>query len=514
MHHARILAAMLSLVASTTHAAYTLAPYQTRSTGSWADAAAIGDVNGDGRNDVVVTTTYYFDEINDYKVFVYLQQPNGTLAEPVKFPYPGANRNGLAIGNLDKDKAQEIVIGHGGGITILDWDTSRGVQAVRSRTHYSPWERAADDVVLLDANRDGALDIVGQSWSDGAVLFVGDGQGGVHRMVDVPTPVDGYNDLDGGDFNGDGHADFVVLSGQGQTRAYVYYNNGTEGFSSPYEIDPNPGEFVTIGALGSGDFNGDGRDDLTIMRDRTEVALFMQDGNGQLQPADILDSNSDPNAMVGHDLDLDGREDLLVQHGGGSLGFYLQADNGLSDEQIFAGPYGTWFNTQGVAAGDIDGDLCPDVAVANYNYGLVLYKGEGCHPVADLAVNLGLTATSVALRLDNFGAKAAASPETTAALSVSLGTMALGTLPAGCTIDAQDARSARITCSGNDLAAGASRTLIVPVSIQTSDRRNALTVSASANTPTVDLHLENNAARKSLRVPGLPAGHRSPRTAK
>ena len=34
--------------------------------GSWPEAVAIGDVNADGRNDVVMVTSTYFDAANDY----------------------------------------------------------------------------------------------------------------------------------------------------------------------------------------------------------------------------------------------------------------------------------------------------------------------------------------------------------------------------------------------------------------------------------------------------------------
>ena len=62
MKYACMLAATLAFVASTAHAAYTLVPYDSRGTGGQAEAVAIGDVDGDGRTDVVVTTGYADDE--------------------------------------------------------------------------------------------------------------------------------------------------------------------------------------------------------------------------------------------------------------------------------------------------------------------------------------------------------------------------------------------------------------------------------------------------------------------
>ena len=56
--------------------------YEAYPTGSWPEAVAIGDVNGDGRNDVVLVTSFYFDAEHDYKLFVFLQDASGVLAAP------------------------------------------------------------------------------------------------------------------------------------------------------------------------------------------------------------------------------------------------------------------------------------------------------------------------------------------------------------------------------------------------------------------------------------------------
>ncbi|MDW7646494.1 MAG: hypothetical protein SCI25_15830 [Desulfuromonadales bacterium] len=50
--------------------------------GSDPEAVAIGDVNGDGLNDVVMTTGFYSDPDNDYKLFVFPQNGEGSLGTP------------------------------------------------------------------------------------------------------------------------------------------------------------------------------------------------------------------------------------------------------------------------------------------------------------------------------------------------------------------------------------------------------------------------------------------------
>lgn len=500
MRHIQIMVAgLLAVTAPCAMADYALQPYQAIATGSWADAVATGDIDGDGLDDVALTTTSYFDKENDHHVFVFLQKPDGTLAAPLKVHYGFANRTGMAMADLDRDGRMEVVVGRGNGIAILDWNPATlKRQPIRLQKFDNPgW--SADDVAILDVDRDGALDVFAQSWGSGAIIYFGDGRGGVARQVRVPTPVSGYNDLKSGDLNNDGHADIVILSGQGETNAYVYYNDGTDDLSPPLVIDPSPEGFTSTGALATGDFNNDGRDDLAIMRDRTSLALFLQDDAGGLLPPRTISTTWDPNAMIGRDLDLDGRTDLVVQHGSGPLGTYLQGAKGLQGETVVGGPYGTWFNTQGMSVGDVNGDSCTDVVVANYNYGLVIHPGSGCHAVADLVPSLQLTPSRVALRLDNVGAATAVSPETTLSLRVTAGSLGLAALPPSCTLVDASVTSAEITCLAASLAAGANTTVAFPITTSGNSSRTVLQVVAGSVTASIELKTANNVTSSSIR---------------
>lgn len=492
-------------------AAYSLQPYQTFPTAAQAEAVAVGDLNGDGRDDIVLATAFAEDAADRHKILVYLQLPDGTLASPqiLDYGHSYASRNGIAMADLDGDGRMEAVVGHGFGISIVDWKPfSRGGATVRIRHFDNGHEDsfiAADDVAISDIDRDGAPDIFAQSWSDGATIYFGDGLGGVSRTHDLPTPAGGYNDLESGDLNNDGHDDIVVLSGQGVTNAYVYYNDGTDDLSEPLAVDPNPDGFTSAGALATGDFNNDGRNDLTIMRDDTSLSLFLQDASGGLLPAQTIASDWYPNSMMGSDLDLDGRTDLVVLHGGGALGIYLQDINGLATEQLFASPYATWLNTQGTATGDVNGDACPDIVVAN-PIGLVIHPGSGCNPVADLETSVGLTPTHVALRIDNSGTNAAAAPESTLSLSLTAGGMlSVGALPAGCVLEEATPRTARITCISSALPAGSSVTTIIPITVAGTSTRSVLGAVAGSATASPELNTSNNIAKRSLRVGSLPA---------
>lgn len=515
MTFAQKLACSLALLAlsagtPTARAAYSLALASgfPPPDGPHGEAVAIGDVNGDGRNDVVLTVAYEAQTQTQYQAYVYFQTPDGSLAQPQKYGYHiGAGASGLALADLNHDGRMEIIVGHQTGISILQWHPLSIKMPMRATHVYSSWLTDAHDVVVVDVDRDGALDVVGKgSHTSNATVFFGDGRGGVMRQARMLTLGSGPNDLEAGDFNGDGFVDVAIVAASNSFPVYVYHNDGSDDFAAPVVADPSPGYDENSRALGRGDFNTDGRDDLIASRDDSTLSLFLQNDAGVLQ-APIFVQTAWPNALVGHDLDLDGREDLVVLQGAGWLGIRLQEATGtFADEDVVGpAPYATWYNTQGLAAGDINGDSCTDVVTANPSHGLVVYLGNGCNAIADLSASLGLTSSVVSLRLDNFGEAVATDPEATLVLSMLGGTISLGTLPAGCSLEGQTAQAARVTCVGASLAANTSRTLLFPIDIAADSRRSVLSAAAAATTTSRELRLDNNSTNRQLRfLPVVP----------
>lgn len=475
--------------------AYELQPPQARETGSFADAVAIGDVDGDGRDDVVLTTKAVGDDENDKKIFVYLQSKNGVLADPVRVPYPRANTSGLVLADLDHDGAEEIVAGDDEGITILKWNKWERLRRIHTYSGLIEG-RAIAGVATLDVDRDGNLDIAGES-----VVFFGDGYGGIREKSLIGPG--GWDDVKSGDINGDGYADLMALTGQGTTRIYIYYNDGTKDLSTPTVLIPNPSDPVFYGSIGVGDFNGDNRNDLIAMHDQVNLTLFTQTANGTLGAGSVIAPyGGDENAMQGADMDGDGKTDLVIAHGGGWLGVLYQNDGALQAEVPYGGKYATWLNPQGLAVGDINNDGCKDAAIANYNYGLVTYLGSGCVQRADLLPSLGLTRNIVTLRVDNAGNAAANDTHASLMLSVTNGSLALGALPSGCSLVSQSDRNAQLDCSYGSMAASASETRTLSYQVAGGDLRNAVVAKAGVATSSPESKTNNNSASKRL-MPGF-----------
>src|SRR5687767_15680830 len=56
------------------------ADYQAFPVASWPEAVAIGDLNHDGRNDVVLGTSTYSTSTNNRSILIFYQTGNGELA--------------------------------------------------------------------------------------------------------------------------------------------------------------------------------------------------------------------------------------------------------------------------------------------------------------------------------------------------------------------------------------------------------------------------------------------------
>ncbi len=139
--------------------AFSFGPWTSHHPGSWPEAVAIGDVTADGRPDVVLTTTFYFDPANDYHVFVYPQLPEGTLGLPTGYSYlNGASRNGIVLVDLNEDQVLDVVVGHDVGVSVLLADGAGGLQPATVHSGHS-----ASALATMDVNLDQHADVVALS---------------------------------------------------------------------------------------------------------------------------------------------------------------------------------------------------------------------------------------------------------------------------------------------------------------------------------------------------------------
>ena len=355
-------------------------PYQAIPVGSWPEAVAVGDVNGDGRNDVVMTTSYYFDPINDFHLFVFLQQADGTLSAPTSYATAATYTNrpeSVAVGDITGDGRADVVVGIDGvGVQVFP--------QLAGGTLGQPTMYASADtnkIRLGQLNGDGRLDVAGVGWGTNTIgVLLNNGHGGLSAPVSYPVLHGGYDDLEIADVTGDGRDDLVVMSGQlyadPNVSVLAQLAGGGFGSATPYVVAPS----TNTQGIGVGDVTGDGRSDVVASyggnRPSSAIGVLAQNAGGTLAAVRSYPSYDIPEPVDIADVDLDGRPDVVVLHGGwDEAGIYRQqADGTLAPEDLYPIPYASHYNPHGLAVGDINGDGSPDIVLADYNDGLVVLR--------------------------------------------------------------------------------------------------------------------------------------------
>lgn len=385
--------------------------------------AQIGDVTGDGRDDLV-SMGYVSDPPNDEVLHVYPQLPDGTLGAPMRYPVPQDVTVGLALADMNNDGIQDVVVTDVESVSLALSDGHGTLRMVPFGSTTGDKKSINLAASTLDLDQDGNLDVIAHlsvAYADfydtsedrrsRFRVFYGDGAGGTTRSADFA--IFGVDHHDYGafdvetptalvvrDINQDGYPDiamasrrFVFVEQQNPPFISIYLNDGSGGLLAPTLIKANiPGgnSTITLESLGVGDFNGDGRQDLAAapVSNFSSVQVFLQTIAGTFPEVPSYSREAWPliRPMVGVDLDTDGKEDLLVGHSNwGQVGYYLQGDGALATNEInvplsaFAG-----FQVDGsigpdsMAAGDLNSDGCTDVAVAARYNGLQVFMGENC----------------------------------------------------------------------------------------------------------------------------------------
>ncbi|MBY0235359.1 MAG: FG-GAP-like repeat-containing protein, partial [Burkholderiaceae bacterium] len=324
---------------------------------------AVGDLNGDGRVDVVASTTYV--QLGwPYGLQVFYQQADGSLGGGVPIALTGfCPVSGLVAGDLNGDGRQDLVVNKGScGIDIYTQTLAGQLQLDSSIASPSS---IGTVVRLADMNGDGRLDIV-TFGADNAVVQVWRNNAGswlLNDSVAVSVAIAGELDLAVGDLNGDGRPDIAVTAQRlsGYAGAALLYQGVDGHLGAPVMLmvaDQNE----TASNVAIGDLNGDGRADLVLSYRVNGLALFAQGSGGQLGAMQRLGEGSSPLLLA--DLNGDGRLDVLM--GGIATSSFVTrlqtSDGNLAAEAGYPAKFKGFSAYTGVLAlGDVNGDGRPDV---------------------------------------------------------------------------------------------------------------------------------------------------------
>ena len=353
--------------------------YQYHDVGSWPAGVAIGDVTGDGRNDALMTTTFYAGEKSDGKLIVFRQRRDGSLAAPKAYPtHNGRNflENGVAVGDLSGDGLLDAAVAVGSGVDIYVQEGGR----LRGPT-LLPVAGDTDQVEIADVTGDGLDDMVVATAQDVLLLT---NSGGTFETTTVADSA--QLEVEVGDVNGDGRMDVVGTTQPRSMHVFPQNVDGTFGPSQDYEVldDGEP----TPAGIEAADVTGDGRTDVVVSLGGNVpyamINVFAQRPDGTLGSPLAYHTRDIPESVEAADLTGDGRNDVVSANGGwGSISVNLQEPDGaMAPYQLY------WiaqcppdcpsvYEPKGLALGDLNGDGRVDVALADYIHGLVvLYQSS------------------------------------------------------------------------------------------------------------------------------------------
>ena len=235
------------------------------SAGLYADAVAVGDINGDGNPDLVVTNECNGNSCTNGTYGVLLGNGDGTFQAAVSYNSGGVTATSVALADVNGDGKLDLLLTNQcsdnncttGQVVVM---LGNGDGTFQTPVTYGTSGLYAGSLAVADINGDGKLDLIVTDQCESnsicntgfLAVLLGNGDGTFQSPLTsaVPSP-QSVSQLILADFNGDGHLD--VASGAGN---FLLLGNGDGTFQT----------FQHLGAGGqgiaAGDFNGDGKPDV------------------------------------------------------------------------------------------------------------------------------------------------------------------------------------------------------------------------------------------------------------
>jgi hypothetical protein len=383
-----------------------------------ANALAAGDLNGDGRTDLVL--------LGDNGSFYFLPQlPDHTLGEPQKIPCSGTPKS-VQIVDVDGDGRNDLL--------LVDWDSPTPLRFRLQNTagqlgpeiyFRAPPMRSfcADNLegngknYVVTIARDSGRAEVSQFTRQPAEVLSGAFRRGQFQILPLNKTDAAQRGLLWADVNGDGRPDLLVAEpASGQLSVYL---QSPDGSLAPPRTFPT---LAGVSQLAAADWNGDGRPDIFLLsRDENAVGVAQFDKNGRLPfptliPLDgkplvmavgalksgakpslcvIVDQDgrrllvtrtadgkmrtqklgeklgenfkSNPTTLAIQDVNQDGRADLVALIPYEKIKVLLQKSNGDFEEEDVDPPGGA-IEQPWLASADVDGDGKPELLLPQKNF--------------------------------------------------------------------------------------------------------------------------------------------------
>jgi hypothetical protein len=358
-------------------------------------AAAVSDINGDGKLDVMVMNSCQWGDWGSCRSFigVLLGNGDGTLQPAVIYDTGSSYATGIAIADVNNDGKPDAILTYfcgppfcSGSLGVL---LGNGDGSFRPAVTYYLAEFGSQSVAVADVNADGKPDLIVAGGADANMtaavwVLLGEGNGTFDSAGTYLSGGIWAASVAVADINGDSHPDLLVanecvsLTHCEKGALAVLLGNG-DGTFRPAVQYLSGGDHPL--SLAVADFNSDGKLDVVLANNGTGhggqgvAGVLLGDGDGTFQAAMPFSMGGYPyywhTAVAVSDINDEGQTDLVVASGSPSstttteavIGVLLGNGNGTFQPVVTfrAGGY----DSGGVAVGDLNGDRLPDVIAAN-----------------------------------------------------------------------------------------------------------------------------------------------------
>jgi hypothetical protein len=368
-----------------------------------AQSVAIGDLNGDGKADLVAAHGADFPvELRSLRaVSVLLNRGDGRFRPSHAYP-TGKDGDELgawsvAIGDLTGDGKPDVATGNPGArsVSVL---VNNGRGQFQPPVNYSinrePW-----DVAIIDLDGDGKLDIATANPNTISVLL-NKGDGTFRDNVDFATGRSTWA-FAAADLNGDRKPDIATANNNGRSTISVLINRGDGSFQPKVDYRTGPGPR----AIAIGDLNGDAKPDVVTANGTSNpggdgawidsVSVLLNDG-GKLRPKRDYGPRLEDQGLqfvsvrIG-DLNGDRKPDIAIADASDdwAVSVFVNKGNGTFRRHFKYGPIGynqdtVGLGTEAVALGDLNGDRRPDLVVPKWTEVSVFLNSPGLCTVQEV----------------------------------------------------------------------------------------------------------------------------------
>ncbi len=345
---------------------------------------AIGDLDGDGKPDMAVTN-FGANTISVYRnIAASGSISSGSFAPKVDFA-TGASPFGITIGDVDSDGKPDLMVTNGGSNTVSVFRNTATVGTLGTGSFATRVDFASgtqpNSVAIGDVDGDGKADMA-VTHASGISLYRNTSTVGAITTGSFAARVDfaaGSSParVAMADLDGDGKVD-VAIANQGSNNVSLLRNTAVSGGIDAGSLAARVDFETSTGAVSvaTGDLDGDGKPDLVVTNFASgTVSVFRNTATtGSIDAGSFgakvdFAAGSNPRGLFICDLDGDGKPDLAVANQSSATVslFRNTASIGSINSGSFTAKvdFATGVAPYSVSAGDLDGDGRPEIVVAN-----------------------------------------------------------------------------------------------------------------------------------------------------